>query len=781
MASVVGCKIIDACSDNPSDHLPIHCSLKLPKPQPCPNSSSSPTHHPFHFPRPRWEDVNAQTQYQRSLRERLNSVSLIDPGRIICAEDATGALNTAYDDLCSAMHEAARDAVSSTTSRGPRAPYQKQWWTADCTAARDRCRLFFRIWKEMGRPLHGTAYECYRNSRRTYRRECRSAANKRIQRNHHLLNDLYSTRNPRKFWSMVRKMRSRQQNSDAIDVNKLADHFRQKFAAAPLRNEFLVQTDDEVKRKFNGLYGTQMDITISELHVKRLIRKLRLGCASGVDGISAENLRYSEETSLPLHLSRLMTVCLRFGCLPDVFSLGLLIPILKKAHLNPRLPSNYRPITVSSITSKLLELYVSEKTDHRFDPSQFGFVPHRGTTTAISLAHDVSQYCVGRGSAVYLCSLDAEGAFDAIPFPVLFSKAAESMTDCCWRLMYAWYSRMHILVKWNGILSPQIPVQKGTRQGGLSSPLLFNLFYRDLIFSLNNETCGVTIQGLRYNAFCYADDVLLASTTPSGLQQLINTAVEYITRHGLRFNPAKTSCFCFGKSRLQTAPVWTIEDQPLQNSDHLLYLGATLKNDKGMAHVMKRIEAAQKSFYGLQGAGLCFRGVAPEVASHLYSVGVRSVLTYGSEALHISSSSLKKMKSVQGKLVKAFLGLRKTSHTTPLLQALKIPAIETSLGLASLNLLRSNLLYDSSASSFYSHLFRPGVDHENTLVQRCHQFACDHRIDILHYILDDKYHNECKYRFKLPETDGIVDSIRQQFYEYNDQARNIVQLLVNPF
>ena len=38
----------------------------------------------------------------------------------------------------------------------------------------------------------------------------------------------------------------------------------------------------------------------------------------------------------------------------------------------------------------------------------------------ISLAHDVMAYFNDRGSAVYTCSLDADGAFDAIPHVVIF-------------------------------------------------------------------------------------------------------------------------------------------------------------------------------------------------------------------------------------------------------------------------------------------------------------------------------------------------------------------------
>ena len=151
-------------------------------------------------------------------------------------------------------------------------------------------------------------------------------------------------------------------------------------------------------------------------------------------------------------------------------------------------------------------------------------------------------------------------------------------------------------------------------------------------------------------------------------------------------------------------PEWTIEGQTLNHTDHLVYLGATLKNDGGAAHINRRLQAAHKAFYGLQGAGLCFRGVTPQVATHLFSVGVRTVLSYGREAIRLSKMCLKKLESTQGKLTKAFLGLRKTSHTTPLIQALGIPPLDTTIGLAALNLLRSSLTHSSLATPFYTHL-----------------------------------------------------------------------------
>jgi len=782
-SSVLDCKIAVECSDNTSDHLPIRCTLKLPKPSPSPQVLLPSSHRPFHFPRPRWEIPQVLECYQESLNAKLSSVSAIDAQRIYTSAQAAAAVNEAYGHLCSAMHDAAQDAVDAT-ARAPRTSFQKSWWTADCSAARDRCRLFFRIWKEMGRPLHGASYECYRDARRTYRRICRSASNLSIQKNYHLLNNLYSTKCPGKFWNMVRKSRAQKMTSDGIGMPSLVEHFSRKFAAAPLQNYYLQDCDSEVQAKFDALSGIPLEVMISEFHVRRLIRRLRLGCAPGADGIMAEHLRSAINTALPFHLCALMTACFRFGCIPDAFNTGLLVPILKKPNLDAKKPANYRPITISSITSKVLELYIIEKTDKDFDPAQFGFVSHRGTTTAISLAHDVGMYCLSRNTPVYMCSLDAEGAFDAIPFPVLFKKAAASMSDCCWRLLYTWYGNMHISIKWNGQVSSRIPVLKGTRQGGLTSPMLFNLFYKDLISLLNHESCGITIRENHYNAFCYADDVLLASTTPTGLQKLIDKAVDYITTHGLRFNPSKTSCYTFGKTSYISAPKWTIEGQELEQVDHLVYLGAALKNDGGAAHVNSRSQAALKAFYGLQGAGLCYRGVTPEVSAHLYSVGVRTVLSYGCEAMKMNKTSMKKVESTQGKLVKSFLGLRKTSRTTPLIQALDIPSLETSIGLASLNLLRSSVLHPSMATPFYSHLLTSTSSlslSSDTLVKRCREFCDKHALSIHRYVFNDCYRKEIMSNLKCVDLNGLVDSIKILIHDYSDTARNIVQLLVNPF
>ena len=121
---------------------------------------------------------------------------------------------------------------------------------------------------------------------------------------------------------------------------------------------------------------------------------------------------------------------------------------------------------------------------------------------AVSLVNDVIGYCTKRGSPVYTCSLDAEGAFDAIPHNALFYKAIDVLPDHCWRIVVNWYKTMYVQIKWGSEMSELIQVCKGTRQGGLSSPFLFNLFYQDLINELSDCVGGIVINNMSFNVFC---------------------------------------------------------------------------------------------------------------------------------------------------------------------------------------------------------------------------------------------------------------------------------------
>ena len=66
-----------------------------------------------------------------------------------------------------------------------------------------------------------------------------------------------------------------------------------------------------------------------------------------------EHLLYGKSDLLCTLLASMYTTMLSRSC---VICTGLIVPILKKSSLNPNMAKNYRPVTLSSIHTKMLEL-----------------------------------------------------------------------------------------------------------------------------------------------------------------------------------------------------------------------------------------------------------------------------------------------------------------------------------------------------------------------------------------------------------------------------------------
>ena len=185
---------------------------------------------------------------------------------------------------------------------------------------------------------------------------------------------------------------------------------------------------------------------------------------------------------------------------------------------------------------------------------------------------------------------------------------------------------------------------------------MFNLLYQDMMQQLSELNCGITIGTTKYNACCYADDVLLSSVSVTGLHTLINTANTYITRHDLTFNSTKSTCVTFGRSPFRKRQ-WYIDGQLLSETDSIVYLGVTLANDK-KSHAHERIKSTRRALYALQGAGVCEGGVKPEVITHVFNTAIRPVLMYGLQCVYQCKSAIEDAEKLQAKRLKSSLGLR---------------------------------------------------------------------------------------------------------------------------
>ena len=392
-----------------------------------------------------------------------------------------------------------------------------------------------------------------------------------------------------------------------------------------------------------------------------------------------------------------------------------------KPTLDANKPENFRPITLSSIHSKLVETIL--KPDYVSHDNQYGFTENRGTSFVTNLIHDVSAYLNDAGSPLYLCTLDAEKCFDRIWHDGLFFKLQQVLPAHYWHYLLMWYRSSCALVRWSSSSSYKFPISRGMKQGSLLSPVLFKIFLDDLMSQLDEVQYGVRIGDLQLNSCTYADDITVFSSTITGLQCLIDVCTSYAEMWRMKFSEQKSKCVIIGKSLTKNAPSWKLYDHVLLPSKEVEILGVTLDaNLNSTVHVEKRSSLCRRSVYRLSTVGMCYPGLEAGAKVHIWNTVGAPTLHYGMECIHLSRRSTQTLSSCQTTIIKSVMGFNKRSHHTSLLHALNVPSFEEYRDLASRRLFNRVMASDTPAGAFHTRLLAryTATGHlvKNTLLHR---------------------------------------------------------------
>jgi hypothetical protein len=293
------------------------------------------------------------------------------------------------------------------------------------------------------------------------------------------------------------------------------------------------------------------NFTIQE--VKNAVFKSKNGKSPGIDHIPYEVLKYDVTTNVLTHLYQL---CFDSGRIPSIWQRSIINPIEKSKDNDPRIPLNYRGISLICCTAKIYSSLLNGRVSEFLEDNQLtcdeqnGFRKDRSCTDHIFTLNSVLQNCINKENrSVYAAFIDFKKAFDCIDRNyLLFKVLNEGIEGKLYWAIKSIYSKNEACVRLNTIHTTDwFSCDNGVRQGDILSPTLFSIFINDLSKEINMLDKGVEFGQDKLSILLYADDVVLLSHSADGLQSMLDSLDQWSKKWKVYVNRTKSKIIHFRK------------------------------------------------------------------------------------------------------------------------------------------------------------------------------------------------------------------------------------------
>ncbi len=483
--------------------------------------------------------------------------------------------------------------------------------------------------------------------------------------------EVLSSNNHRNIWNFIRNVSftSANSQSSSMDPIILNDYFA-KIVQDPDYQECVVP---QLSDTFDSFNIQQLSVT----EVAKLLRDTDSRSSSSHDGIPGHLLKRFAN-SLAVSICNIFNASITQSSFPDCWKKSNICAVWKSKGSKSD-PSNYRPISIIPILGRLLEKAVSHQlTLHceafEFIPQeQFGFRKKSNCESALLSATDKWIEQIDSGKLVGALLIDISKAFDSVPHQLLLTDLAElhcSFNTICWFRSYL-SDRQQRVIK-QDLTTPWKDVTRGVPQGSCLSPLLFNIFVRDLPACSNSNT------------WQFADDVTQSEagdTIDSVLTNLSNTfqlTKKFCADRHLLINDSKTQLIifkspakkipdtvqlhldsCIVTAQAQVKLLGVTLDRHITFKDHIT---ATVNTCNGLLGVLRRIS----------------HSLPRKLSKLFYTAMIRSHLEYVSNLLvPVAKVHLDKLEVVQRKAARIICQVPSDSHADPLLEELELQTLHS--------------------------------------------------------------------------------------------------------
>ena len=302
----------------------------------------------------------------------------------------------------------------------------------------------------------------------------------------------------------------------------------------------------------------------------------------------------------------------------------------------------------------------------RLSPRLYGFMTGRSTQ------HCFAEYMVNTKNETQTVFIDLKSAFDIANRDIIPEQLADFDIKgklLTWISMYL--SNRTATVLHRGVKSSITRIlEQGTPQGGVLSPMLFNVLMHRLISTLQLKTGEEII--------CYADDICIKALAQAKMQPILNEFASKAAECGLVISVEKTQALrqqqTKRKQKNTPRPTYQISNTVIGTCDQYNYLGVNVNDPDLIKKLVERLEDRLKPLRTLTGQHY---GINVRLAKMFYISFIRSVIDYHALWLlpHTNTGNIEPLEKVQNKAMRIILGVATSTRIVNMRKELGLPSV----------------------------------------------------------------------------------------------------------
>lgn len=400
---------------------------------------------------------------------------------------------------------------------------------------------------------------------------------------------------------------------------------------------------------------------VSEAEVKRAVWRMAPNKAPGLDGITAGVLRKAWGV-IGTPLTNVLRECLRKSEFPDCWKTAEVVIIRKGEDRDPSLPKSYRPVSLLSAPSKVLERLVvdrlEEETGGALSAEQHGFRVGKSTISAIRSCLD---WVDSSEDMVVGIFLDISGAFDNLRWDVLIRDMMDlGASDATRSIIQSYLTGRRAVLSVEGATA-FADLTRGCPQGSQLGPSLWNLSMDRALVTNNDD---------RVKLVAYADDlaVLIAGSDLDEIRgkarATLGALCDWARLRGLTFSASKSQAIPL-KGGLQPGFTVPFGAEDIVAVSSVRYLGVELDSRRNFwAHVCSVAGKSDSLYSRLRAVSSANWGLQQSTSAVIYRAVFLPRVTYAAEIWAKGVLTAKAIKLLGSKQRRALLSLTGAYRTT---------------------------------------------------------------------------------------------------------------------